>query len=287
LDGESVHQLIHSEHVNKAYGVPEVWLGLHHYLQQSGNRIPSLLNIGVGGAASPEALVKTYGEEYGVYWMGIWGMTETSPLVTAAIHEPAMDHMKPNDRYRLQASAGRPIFGCEIAIFDNDQTPLPHDGITQGQLKVRGPWIMNHYFKEKPPKKNKHTWFDTGDTATIDSQGYLRIVDRHTDVIKSGDNWISSVQLEDAALKYQPVDEACVISVRHKQWNERPIMLVTLKNRQKFNKGQFIDVLKSHLSNWCLPDAIITVPSLPHTGTGKLKKYELREQYQDYLLNGA
>ncbi len=287
LDGESVHQLIHREQVNKAYGVPEVWLGLHHYLHQSGNRIPSLLNIGVGGAASPEALVKTYGEEYGVYWMGIWGMTETSPLVTAAIHEPAMDNMKPNARYRLQASAGRAIFGCEIAIFNHHQTALPHDGITQGQLKVRGPWIMNHYFKEKPPKKNKHNWFDTGDTATIDSQGYLRIVDRHKDVIKSGDNWISSVLLEDAALKYQPVDEACVISVKHKQWNERPIMLVTLKNRQQFNKGQFIDVLKKHLSNWCLPDAIITVPSLPHTGTGKLKKYELREKYQNYLLNGA
>jgi len=287
LDGESVHQLIHSEQVNKAYGVPEVWLGLHQYLQQSGNRIPSLLNIGVGGAASPEALVKTYGEEYGVYWMGIWGMTETSPLVTAAIHEPAMDNMKPNAKYRLQASAGRPIFGCEIAIFDHNQTPLPHDGITQGQLKVRGPWIMSHYFKEKPPKKNKPTWFDTGDTATIDSQGYLRIVDRHKDVIKSGDNWISSVQLEDAALNYQPVDEACVISAKHTLWNERPIMLVTLKNRQQFNKGQFMKVLKSHLSNWCLPDAIITVPSLPHTGTGKLKKYELRQQYQNYLLNSA
>ncbi len=285
LDGESIHQLIQKEQVNKAYGVPDVWQGLHQYLKQSKQRIPSLKHIGVGGSASPIALVKIYGEEYGVYWMGIWGMTETSPLVTAAIYEPYMDSIPIDEKYALQASAGRAIFGSEIAIFDHQQNPLPHDGVSRGQLKVRGPWIMRQYFNEPTHVTDPQAWFNTGDTATIDSNGYLNIIDRLRDVIKAGDNWISSASLEDAALNYQPINEACVISAKHKRWNERPIMLITLKDHQQFNQYHFIQELKNHLSLWCIPDAIITVPSLPHTGTGKLKKYELRERYQDYLLN--
>ena len=287
LDGESLHELIETEKVTKSFGVPTIWLGLHNYLEASGKSIDSLEMVAVGGAASPRALVKTYAERYGVYWMGIWGMTETSPLATAAIHTPAMDAMDPEERYDLQATAGKPMFGVEIEIFSDSGESLPHDGKTRGNLKVRGLWILASYFKGEGGDKFENGWFDTGDVATISEQGYLRIVDRSKDVIKSGGEWISSVDLENAAMAYEPVNEACVIGVRHIKWDERPIMLVTLKDGKNFDEGELKEELVKHVAKWWLPDAVIPVESLPHTGTGKLKKVDLREEYQDYLVDSG
>ena len=284
LDGASLQQLIEEEGVTDGYAVPTVWLNLHNHLQQSGKRIDSLKQVGVGGAASPRALVKIYDELYGVYWMGIWGMTETSPLATAANPTPEMDGLSAEERYERQSSAGRPMFGIEIEIFDEAGRPLPHDGVSRGNLRCRGPWVLGSYFKGEGADKFVDGWFETGDVAVINAEGYLRVVDRSKDVIKSGGEWISSVELENAALHDPAVNEACVIGATHPKWDERPLMLVTVRPGQLLDESRLRDTLKQRVAKWWLPDAIIEVDELPHTGTGKLRKVELRDQYRDYLL---
>lgn len=284
LDGASLQQLIEDESVTQGFAVPTVWLNLHNHLQETGKRIDTLQMVGVGGAASPRALVKTYDELYDVYWMGIWGMTETSPLATAAIRTPAMEDMTANERYEMQSSAGRPMFGVEIEIFDESGRPLPHDGVTRGNLRCRGPWILAEYFKGEGQDKFIDGWFETGDVAVINPEGYLRVVDRSKDVIKSGGEWISSVELENAALHDPSINEACVIGASHPKWDERPLMLVTLKPGRQLDEQRLRETLMEKVAKWWLPDAIIVVDDLPHTGTGKLRKVELRDEYRDYLL---
>lgn len=287
LDGGSLHKLIQSEQVNKGFGVPTIWLGLHNYLTTAlsdNNPLPSLKLIGVGGAASPKNLVKAYSKQYDVYWMGLWGMTETSPLISAAINSPRLQKLDTESRYELQSSAGKAIFGTQIEIFDEAGQTVSHDGLQQGHLKVRGPWVLKHYFKGEGKENFHDGWFDTGDIAVINQEGYLRIVDRAKDVIKSGGEWISSVQLEDAALDYASINEACVIGVAHQKWDERPILLVTLKAGKTFQHDTLIEILKNKVAKWWLPDAILVVDTLPHTGTGKLKKIDLRIEYKNYLI---
>ncbi|WP_196158054.1 long-chain fatty acid--CoA ligase [Reinekea sp. G2M2-21] len=285
LTGENIHRLIDAEKITQAYAVPTIWLTLHNYLQQTGLTIDSLKMVGVGGAASPKALVKTYAELYDVYWMGIWGMTETSPLATAANMTPAMTSLTRDERYELQSSAGKPMFGVEIDIFDAAGRPLPHDGETRGNLRVRGPWILSSYFKGEGQDKFIDGWFETGDVAVITSEGYLRVVDRSKDVIKSGGEWISSVELENAALHYEAVNEACVIGAAHEKWDERPIMLITLRANVAYEEQALRRILQEKVAKWWLPDAIIVVDELPHTGTGKLRKVDVRDTYRNYLLD--
>lgn len=284
LTGENIQDLIETEQVTQSFAVPTIWLTLHNYLQESGKKIESLNMVGVGGAASPKALVKTFDELYNVYWMGIWGMTETSPLATAAIRTPQMDSMSADERYELQSSAGKAMFGCEIEIFGADGKPVPHDGESRGDLRVRGPWILASYFKGEGNDKFVDGWFETGDVAVINPQGYLRVVDRSKDVIKSGGEWISSVELENAALHYTAVNEACVIGAFHEKWDERPIMLVTLRDGETYDEDALREVLKDKVAKWWLPDAVIVVDELPHTGTGKLRKIDVRDQYRNYLV---
>ena len=284
LGGETLQRLIVAEQVTQGFAVPTLWLNLHNYLQASGKSIESLTMIGVGGAASPKTLVKAYDELYGVYWMGLWGMTETSPLVTAANRTPAMAQLSAQQRYELQSSAGRPMFGTELDIVDANGQPLPHDGQSRGNLRVRGPWILASYFKGEGSDKFVDGWFDTGDIAVISATGYLRIVDRAKDVIKSGGEWISSVELENAALNYLAVNEACVIGAAHVKWDERPIMLITLRAGEHYEEAELRAILLERVAKWWLPDAIIVVDELPHTGTGKLRKVDVREQYRNYLL---
>ncbi|WP_426414861.1 long-chain fatty acid--CoA ligase [Aestuariirhabdus sp. LZHN29] len=286
-DGASLQELIEGESVDKAYAVPTVWLGLHNYLEASGKKIDSLKLVGVGGAASPRALVKLYAERYNVYWMGIWGMTETSPLATAAIPTPQLEQLDPEARYDLQATAGRAMFGVEIGIFDANDDRVPHDGESRGSLRVRGPWVLSSYFKDEGNDNFADGWFDTGDVAVINPEGYLKIVDRSKDVIKSGGEWISSVDLENAALNYEAVNEACVIGARHLKWDERPIMLVTLKQDREYDESELRAALEGRVAKWWMPDAIIVVDELPHTGTGKLRKVELRQQYAEFLINSG
>jgi fatty-acyl-CoA synthase len=194
-----------------------------------------------------------------------------------------MESLTSEERYELQSSAGKPILGVEIEIFDANGNALPHDGITRGDLKVRGPWVLSSYFKGEGADKFVDGWFETGDVAVINPHGYLRVVDRSKDVIKSGGEWISSVELENAALNYEGVNEACVIGAYHDKWDERPIMLVTTREGHPYNEDELRNVLKSKVAKWWLPDAIIVVPELPHTGTGKLRKVDVRDEYRDYL----
>ena len=287
LDGESLFQLIESEQVNKGFGVPTIWLGLHNFLDthQHTSPLSSLELVGVGGAASPKNLVKIFAKQYDVYWMGLWGMTETSPLISAAINSPNLQKLDPEARFEIQSSAGKPIFGTEIEIFDHLNQPVPHDGVQQGLLKVKGPWVLKQYFKGEGKENFQDDWFDTGDIAVINQEGYLRIVDRAKDVIKSGGEWISSVQLEDAALDYSCINEACVIGVKHPKWDERPILLITLKEGKSFQQQQLFEILKQKVARWWLPDAVIILDVLPHTGTGKLKKIDLRKEYENYLID--
>lgn len=294
MSGEDLYHLIDFAQVDLMLGVPTVWLGLIDYLQAHNLSIPSVKTVGVGGAASPPVLVETLDKDYGIYLLPIWGMTETSPLATLGANTKAIRELSDEQRYHIQTSAGKPMFGIDIEIFnETTNTPLPHDGKARGLLRVRGPWVLSGYYKTDKADcfiedQYGHTWFDTGDIATIDAAGYLRIVDRAKDVVKSGGEWISSIDLENAAQGCEWVVEACVIGVKHLKWDERPLLFIVANNRANQDEGAqkkaIYDFLTDKVAKWWLPDDIVFVDQLPHTATGKLQKRTLRESYWNYLV---
>ncbi|MCT7357767.1 long-chain-fatty-acid--CoA ligase [Thalassolituus pacificus] len=289
MDGQSLHELIELAEVDLMLGVPTVWLGLIDYLKRNNKRMGSVKTVGVGGSASPKSLVETLDKEYGVYLLPIWGMTETSPLATLGAPTKAMQKMSDDERYRLQTTAGRPMFGIELEIFGEDDQPLPHDGTSRGYLRVRGPWVLTAYYKNEKPDSffidaDGKQWFDTGDIAVIDENSYLQIVDRAKDVVKSGGEWISSIDLENAAVGHPDVKEACVIGVRHQKWDERPLLFIVKSEESDIDKQDIYHYLESRVAKWWLPDDILFVEELPHTATGKLQKRTLRDEYIDYLV---
>ena len=289
MGGEDLYTLIDHANVDLMLGVPTVWLGLLEYLNKQNLKIPSVKTVGVGGAASPRALVEALDKQHNIYLLPIWGMTETSPLATLGAKHKAMDNMTDNERYKIQTSAGKPMFGIEMEIFDEQtNAPLPHDGISRGLLRVRGPWVIKQYYKSDNndclvKDSLGQDWFDTGDIATLDSHSYLRIVDRAKDVVKSGGEWISSIDLENAALGCDGVNEACVIGVKHEKWDERPLLFI-VKNEKPLAKETVYQFLNEKVAKWWLPDDIIFVKELPHTATGKLQKRTLRDEYWEYLI---
>lgn len=292
MDGQSLHELIELAEVDLMLGVPTVWLGLVDYLKRNNKRMDSVKTVGVGGSASPKSLVETLDKEYGVYLLPIWGMTETSPLATLGAPTKAMQKMSDDERYRLQTTAGRPMFGIELEIFGEDDQPLPHDGTSRGYLRVRGPWVLTAYYKNEKPDSffiaaDGKQWFDTGDIAVIDENSYLQIVDRAKDVVKSGGEWISSIDLENAAVGHPDVKEACVIGVRHQKWDERPLLFIVKSEESDIDKQDIYHYLESRVAKWWLPDDILFVEELPHTATGKLQKRTLRDEYIDYLVEKA
>ncbi|MFT4812052.1 MAG: acyl-CoA synthetase (AMP-forming)/AMP-acid ligase II, partial [Marinoscillum sp.] len=283
-------RLIDFAKVDLMLGVPTVWLGLIEYLKENNLTMPSVKTVCVGGSASPRVLVETLDKDYGAYLLPIWGMTETSPLATLGAKKKAMNDMTDDQRYDIQTSAGKPMPGIEIEIFDEDTgLPLKHDGKTRGLLRVRGPWVLSSYFKSDKSDcfiedQQGRTWFDTGDIATIDEDSYLRIVDRAKDVVKSGGEWISSIDLENTAQGCEGITEACVIGVRHLKWDERPILFVVAKDKS-LEKETIYKFLEDKVAKWWLPDDIIFVDELPHTATGKLQKRILRDEYWNYLID--
>ncbi len=292
MDGQSLHELIELAQVDLMLGVPTVWLGLIDYLKKTGKRMDSVKTVGVGGSASPRSLVERLDKEYGVYLLPIWGMTETSPLATLGAPTKAMQTMSDDERYRLQTTAGKPMFGIEIEIFGDNDERLPHDGKTRGYLRVRGPWVLTAYYKNEKPDSffidtDGNQWFDTGDIAVIDENSYLQIVDRAKDVVKSGGEWISSIDLENAAVGHPQVKEACVIGVRHKKWDERPLLFIVQHEGANLNKEDILTFLEDKVAKWWLPDDVLFVQELPHTATGKLQKRTLRDEYIDYLVDRA
>lgn len=282
LDGQALTQLINEEQVSYSLGVPTIWLALLDYLDKSGEKIDPLERVVVGGAACPLSIMERFEDDYGVYTHTGWGMTEMSPLGT---FNPLLDAGKlgREEYQRLRVKAGRPIYGVEMKIVDANGEELPWDGKAFGELKVRGPWVCRGYFKQdQSDAHDADGWFDTGDVATITADGFMQVTDRSKDVIKSGGEWISSIDLENTAVNHPGVAEAAVIGMPHPKWTERPLLLVVPVPGQQLEKTQVLDWFKGKVADWWVPDDCLFVDQLPHTATGKLDKKLLRTQHSGY-----
>ena len=284
LDGASIFELIDQEKPDLLMGVPTVWLGLLQYLNETNQTLESVKTALVGGAAAPRAMIQEFEEKHNVFLMHGWGMTEMSPLGTATARTAEMDIIDLESRYDLQQRQGKTFYGVEMIITDDAGKELPKDGEAFGRLLVRGPTVVERYFKSNESALDNNGWFDTGDVAKIHPEGAMEIVDRSKDVIKSGGEWISSIDLENAAVGHPSVAEACVIGVLHKKWDERPLLLVVKVEDQDLSKEEMLVFLEDKVAKWWLPDDVIFVTELPHTATGKLLKTDLRDQYKEHLI---
>ncbi|MDQ4061906.1 MAG: AMP-binding protein, partial [Pseudomonadota bacterium] len=287
LDGASLCDLFESESVTLALGVPTVWLGMLKHLADTGKRPGVLQRLLVGGSAAPPAMIETFEKTYGIRVMHGWGMTEMSPVGTVSSLKRKHLGASPDEQISIKSMQGRPLFGVEMKIVDAEGKPLPHDGQSMGELLVRGPWIISAYYKDEAASRaafDSEGWFRTGDVCTIDPDGYLRITDRRKDVIKSGGEWISSIDLENAAMGHPDVAESAVIGLPHPKWGERPLLIVVPKSGKQPDKGALIGFLSTRMPKWMLPDDVVFTEELPHTATGKLLKTRLREIYKDYRL---
>jgi fatty-acyl-CoA synthase len=285
-DGEALYELMDSEDVTIALGVPTVWLALLQYCASAGKRLDKLKRSIVGGAAVPRSMIEEFRDKHGVEIRQGWGMTEMSPLGTCNSIKAGLESLSDDEKLDLATKAGRGIFGCELRIVDDEGRELPWDGVAYGALQVRGPWICSDYFKLEG-SAGTHTedgWFDTGDVATIDLRGYMAITDRTKDVIKSGGEWISSIELENTAMGHPAVAEAAVIGVAHPKWTERPLLVVVRAAGQDVGKEELLKYFDGKVAAWWIPNDAIFVDELPHTATGKVKKIELRRQFADYAF---
>jgi len=286
LDGTSLYELFEAEGVTLSLGVPTIWLGFAAHLQATGARCTTLRGVLSGGAAVPPALTEAF-EDRGITIMQGWGMTEMSPLGTVSALKAKHLALDAAGQRAIKAKAGRPVFGVEMKIVDENGRTLPHDGTSVGEVMVRGPWIISGYFEDEEATYaavEADGWLHTGDVAAIDADGYMQIVDRSKDVIKSGGDWISSIELENAALAHEDVAEAAVIAVPHPRWGERPLLIVAPRPGYRPDRDDLIALLARQFPRWMLPDDVVTVPELPHTATGKLMKTRLREMFRDHKL---
>lgn len=288
LDGASVHELLEAEGVTFSAAVPTIWMMLLQHLRSSGGRLSTMQRVAIGGSACPPALTESYQNDYGVKVLHAWGMTETSPVGTLCYTKPEVAHLEGQAALDLQRTQGPPPFTVELKITDDAGAPLPWDGRTFGRLKVRGPTVTAAYFKVDPAGMlDAEGFFDTGDVATIDQNGYMEITDRSKDVIKSGGEWISSIALENIAVAHPDVAEAAVVAIPHPKWDERPLLLVVPKTGATPTKEALLRFLSDKVAKWWLPDDVIVVEELPHTATGKLLKTKLREAYRNHTPPAA
>ena len=284
MDGASIWELVDSEQPDLLLGVPTVWLMLLNHMDEIGKKLDSVQNVVVGGSAAPLSMIQRFDEQHDAFLIHAWGMTEMSPIGTINNFTPAMQSMSKDARYRLQLKQGRPCYGVEMKIVDDANQALIHDGKAFGHLMVRGPWITNGYYLNDDRSSFVDGWFDTGDVATIDPDNYLSLVDRAKDVIKSGGEWISSIDLENAAIGHPDLQECCVIGVAHEKWDERPLLLAIKTADSTVTADDVKNYLSDKIAKWWMPDDVVFVDSLPHTATGKLLKIDLRKQYQNYLM---
>jgi len=284
LDGKSLHELFERERVTVSAGVPTVWLAVLNYLKEHNLRFSTLKRTVIGGSACPPAMIGTLQDDYGVEVLHAWGMTEMSPLGTVTTFKTKHLGLPKAEREALQAKQGRTVFGVDMRIVGQDGAELPQDGKAFGDLQVRGPWVVKSYFKGEGGDPLKDGWFPTGDVATIDPDGYMQITDRSKDVIKSGGEWISSIDLENIAVAHPAIAEAAVIGVKHPKWDERTIVVAVKKAGREVSKEDLLKFYEGKVAKWWMPDDVVFVPELPHTATGKLSKLTLRQQMKDYKL---
>jgi fatty-acyl-CoA synthase len=287
LDGKSLHELFEKEKVTFSAGVPTVWLGLINYVKQNDLKFSTFRRTVIGGSACPPAMMRTLQDDFGVEVIHAWGMTEMSPLGTLAKLRSKHDGLDRESRQKLLQTQGRVVYGVDMEILDDDNQPLPWDGKSSGNLVVRGPWVIESYYQraESPlVKVNGRQWFPTGDVATIDADGYMQITDRSKDVIKSGGEWISSIDLENIAMAHPAVLEAAAIACRHPKWDERPLLIVVKKPGAELTREEMLAFFDGRIAKWQIPDDVAFVSEIPHTATGKIQKLKLREQFKDHRL---
>ena len=287
MDGKSIFELIESEKVSFAAGVPTVWQMMLGHMQAGGLKFSTLKRTVIGGSACPPAMITAFNDVYGVEVLHAWGMTEMSPLGTVCTLKNAHLPLSPNEKMKVRLKQGRAVFGVDMKIVDPDGAELPWDGKTSGDLLVKGPWIINEYFKQEGGSPLvAGGWFPTGDVGTIDPQGYLQITDRSKDVIKSGGEWISSIEVENIAMAHPAVAMAACIGMKHAKWDERPIIAVVKKPGAEVSRNDLLKFYEGKIAKFQIPDDAVFVDAIPLGATGKMQKMKLRESLKDYKLPG-
>ena len=287
MDGKSVYDLIESERVSMAAGVPTVWQMLLGHLLAGGLKFSTLKRTVIGGSACPPAMIKAFNDQYGVEVLHAWGMTEMSPLGTVCTLKNAQLALPPEEQLKVRLKQGRAIFGVDMKIVDDAGEELPWDGKSYGDLLVRGPWIIASYFKGEGGDPLRDGWFPTGDVATIDADGFMQITDRSKDVIKSGGEWISSIDVENIAMAHPAVAMAACVGMRHPKWDERPIVVVVKKPGAEVTREDLLAFYDGKIAKWQVPDDVVFVDAIPLGATGKMQKMTLRQQLKDYVLPGV
>ncbi|MEE1886483.1 3-(methylthio)propionyl-CoA ligase [Pseudomonas carassii] len=286
LDGKSLHELFEREQVTFCAGVPTVWSSLLQHMRQVGRSLPSIQRMVVGGAACPPALMRSYEEEFGIHVVHAWGMTELSSMGTANTPKAAHQALDDEARFTLAAKQGRPPFGIELKTVDDQGNTLPQDGRSAGALLARGHWVLERYYRgDVNPLQDG--WFPTGDVATLDADGFMQITDRAKDVIKSGGEWISSIELENLAMGHPAVAEAAALGIAHPKWDERPLLVVVARPGHSTSREELLACYTGKVARFCIPDDVVFLDALPHTATGKVSKVQLREQLRDYRWPGV
>jgi 3-(methylthio)propionyl---CoA ligase len=289
LDGKSLYELFEAEGVTMSAGVPTIWLGLLQHVVSQQLKFTSFRRTVIGGSACPPAMIRTFREQFGVEVVHAWGMTELSPLGTLCHLQRKHDALPDVAQQALLAKQGHVLYGVDMRIVGADGEDLPWDGKAFGDLLVRGHWVIGEYFKGRGTEQfsqdaQGRTWFATGDVATIDADAYMQITDRSKDVIKSGGEWISSIDLENLAVSHPAVAEAAVIGARHPKWDERPLLVVVKKPGAELTRDELLQFYEGKVAKWWIPDDVVFVEQLPHTATGKLSKLRLREELQQYVF---
>jgi len=267
-----------------ALGVPTIWLGLLGAAKAAGSSLSSLGRTVVGGSACPPSMITTFREEYDVELIHAWGMTEMSPL--GSVNQPLAKHgdLPIEQQHALRENQGRPVYGVDLEIWDDAGNPVPHDGQTQGDLVTRGHWILDSYFRSTTEETLSNGWFDTGDVATMDADGYVTIRDRSKDIIKSGGEWISSVELENIAIAHPKLADAAVIGAKHAKWDERPLLVAVNAPGESPTEAEILEIFEGKIAKWQVPDKVVWTNELPRNATGKVLKRNLRDEFGDVLL---
>jgi 3-(methylthio)propionyl---CoA ligase len=287
LDGKSVYELMEAEQVNYSAGVPTVWQMLLGHLKSNNLRFSSLKRTVIGGSACPPAMIHAFRDEYGVDVLHAWGMTEMSPLGTLCTLKNKHLAMSPEEQMKIRLKQGRAIYGVDMKIVDDHGKDLPWDGKAFGDLYVKGPWTVREYFKGEGGDPLVNGWFPTGDVATIDPEGYMQITDRSKDVIKSGGEWISSIDVENIAVAHPAVAMAACVGMKHPKWDERPIVAVVKKPGAQLTREELLKFYEGKIAKWQIPDDVVFVDAIPLGATGKMLKTKLREMLKDYRLPTA